>query len=156
MRCGGVAEAAADHHLLVEVLVAVAHAADVERHARLHARRARPCTSSVMMTSARGWISKSRVALAAAGAAEAFLEPRPQHRHEPRHEAERQPAVGDLGRQLHVRLGAGAEPDRQPRVHVQDRRERLADAERAGARCTAARSRGPRARPDPCARRPCA
>src|SRR5438093_8760632 len=32
---GGVAEAAADHHLLVEVLVAVAHAADVERHARL-------------------------------------------------------------------------------------------------------------------------
>src|SRR5438876_6946540 len=32
---GGVAEPAADHHVLVEVLVAMAHAAGVERDARL-------------------------------------------------------------------------------------------------------------------------
>src|SRR5712692_10504475 len=126
-----IAEAAADHHFLVKILVAMPHAADVERHARLHARERAAHIVGDRDLGARLDLEVGE-ALAGARAAKAFLEPGPQHRHEPRHEAERQPPVGDLRRQLHVRLGAGAEPDRQPRIHVQDRHERLADAERAG------------------------
>src|SRR5439155_5019936 len=97
---GGVPEATADHHFLVKVLVAMAHAADVERHVRLHARE-RPA-HVVGDRDLGSWLDlEVREALAAAGTAEAFLEPRPQHRHQPGHEAKRQPAVGDLGRQLH-------------------------------------------------------
>src|SRR5262245_17241453 len=94
-------------------------------------RASTPRTSSVIATSACGWISKSAKPLAPPAAP---VQPGPERGHQPRHEAERQPAVSDLGCQLHVRLGAGAEPDRQAWVHVQDRRERLADAERAGPR----------------------
>src|SRR2546426_6713932 len=105
-----VAKAAADHHLLVEVLVTVAHAADVERHVRFHARERAAHIVGDRDLGARLDLEIAE-ALAPARAAKAFLEPGPQHRHEPRNEAERQPPIGDLRRQLHVRLGAGAEPD---------------------------------------------
>src|SRR5215510_3248006 len=125
----GVAEAAADHHLLVEVLVAVAHAADVERHAGLHAGERAAHVVGHRHLGARLDLEVGE-ALAGACAPKAFLEPRPEHRHQPRHEAERKPAVGDLGCQLDVRLGAGPEPDWEPRVHVENRDQRLADSER--------------------------
>src|SRR5581483_8329347 len=73
-------------------------------------------------------------ALAAAGPAEALLEPGPVLRHRARHEAQRQPAVGDLGGELDGRLVAGAEIDRDVGVHVQDRLQRLAHAHGTGSR----------------------
>jgi hypothetical protein len=64
-------------------------------------------------------------ALAVAGAAEAFLQPRAVFLHRPRHESHWQPAVRDLSRQLDHRLTAGGEIDRDVGVHVQDRLQRL-------------------------------
>ena len=71
--------------------------------------------------------------LAPRGAAKALLQPRPILRHRARHEAERQPAVGNLGGELHRRLVAGAEVDRDVGAHVQDRFQWLADAHGARA-----------------------
>src|SRR5207237_21005 len=67
----------------------------------------------------------------AVAAAEALLEPGQVLRHGARRKAERQPAVGDLRGQLHGRLVAGSENDRDIGIHVQDRFQRLADAQRA-------------------------
>jgi len=72
-------------------------------------------------------------AFAIAGAPETFFEPGPVLVHGAGHEAHRQPAVGDLGGQLHRRLVAGGEIDRDVGVHVQDGFQRLADAHGAGA-----------------------
>ena len=73
-------------------------------------------------------------ALAVAGPLEAFFEPWFVFIHRPRHKTERQPAVCDLAGQSHGRFVAGAEIDRDIRVHVQDRLQRLADAKTAFAR----------------------
>src|SRR5262245_13138110 len=83
----GVAEAAAEHHLLVKVLVAMAHAADVEGNARLHARERAAHIVGDGDLGARLDL-EAREALAAAGAPESLLEPGPQHRHQAGHEAE--------------------------------------------------------------------
>src|SRR3546814_11843997 len=49
----------------------------------------------------------------------------------PGNEAQRQPAVGDLAGEADGRGVAGPQIDRDVRVHVQDRLQRLADAESA-------------------------
>ena len=64
-------------------------------------------------------------AFAVAGAAEAFLQPRAVFFHGARHETHRQPAIGNLGRELNHRFTAGGEIDRDVGVHVQDRLQRL-------------------------------
>ena len=78
---GGVAVAAADHHVLVEVLVAMAHAADVERDARLHARqRAAHVVGDGDPT--RGLdLEVASSDLPPPARAEALLEPGPEHLH---------------------------------------------------------------------------
>ena len=127
---GGVAEAAAHHDVVVEVLVLVAHAADIERDLRLQLgqRRLHVVLDLDMHRRGDGEVLHG---LAVAGAAEAFLQPRPVLGHGARHEAHGQPAVGDLGGELDRRFVAGGEIDRDVGVHVQDRLQRLADPQRA-------------------------
>src|SRR5215472_16011608 len=124
---GGVAEAAPDHDVIVKVLGAVTHAAHIERHLRLEARQ-RAFHVVVDLDMDGGLDGEILQGLAVAGAAEALLQPRAVLLHGARHETHRQPAVGDLGRQLDHRLTAGGEIDRDVGVHVQDRLERLGEA----------------------------
>src|SRR5436190_10610753 len=122
-----VTEAASNHDVVVKILGAVTHAAHIERHLRLEARQ-RPFDVVVDLDMDGGLDGEILQAFAVAGAAEAFLQPRAVLLHGARHETHRQPAVGDLSRQFDHRLTAGGEIDRDVRVHVQDRLERLGEA----------------------------
>ena len=72
---GGVAEAAPDHDIVVKILGPVTHAAHIERHLRLEARQ-RPFHVVVDLDMDGGLDDEILQALAVAGAAEAFLQPR--------------------------------------------------------------------------------
>ena len=128
---GGVGVSALDHHGLVEVLGAVPHAAHVEGYPRLEGGESGPDVGGEH--DGRHWLDlEVAERLAAPGSAQALLDPCQELLHARRGEAEGEPSVGDLGGELDVGLGAGAEPDGQARVHVQDGRQRLAEPRRSG------------------------
>ncbi len=128
LRC--IPETTPDHHVLMKILVAMAHAADVQRNLRLHLRQ-RTLHVAVHSDVHRGLDCEVAQALTVAGATETLLEPGQIFGQRSWHETQRQPAVRDFRCQLHGRFVSGAEIDRDVGIHMQDGFQRLADAERA-------------------------
>src|SRR5262245_31513638 len=110
-------EAAAHHDVLVKVLIAMAHAANVESHLGFElVERGLHVITNLDVHRALNF-EVLPVALAVA-ATKALLEPGPVFRHGAGHEPERQPAVSDLGSELYGRLIAGAQIDWDIGPHV--------------------------------------
>ena len=128
---GGVAIAAPDHHFLVVVLVLVAHAADVKRDLRFQAVEG--CLHIVIhLDMDHGLHLEGVPALllpALARALEALFDPAGILVHCAGRETERQPAIADIAAEPNGLLVARAEIDRDVGIHVQDRLQRLADAQ---------------------------
>src|SRR5262249_28373002 len=112
------------HQVLVKVLVAVAHATDIERHLRLQAieRGLDIVVDLDVHLPLDGEVGQT---FAASSAAEAVLQPRLVLRHRAWHEPQRQPAVGDLGGEVYGGFVARTQIDRKVSVPVQDRMPRF-------------------------------
>ena len=108
---GRVGVAAPHHRVLVEVVIACAHAADVQRDARASSPRSSPATSSVRCTVVDAWIAS--VSSERPDRAAPFSSVARNSRRVGGGEAHRDPAVGDLGRERDVRGTARGEVDRQ-------------------------------------------
>ena len=137
----------APEHVVVEVDLARAHAADVEReHGPVHVGRGLDVVGDDHRDDARDLERVGGAARARAGealgqrvAVEVVVAGRVEHR---------QPAVGDLGRERDVLRALGREVDREVGAQrVRDRLERL--AEPGAARAAAAGSARRRTRPAP-------
>src|SRR5262245_1618558 len=117
--------------VVVEILVARAHAADVEREHRLH----RVAALLEVVPDDAGDERRDvevRQALASARRLEARLDVRREHRPLLRRHPDGEEAVGQLGRGLHARGADRGGVDRQVRAPVQNALQRLAEAGRAG------------------------